>query len=299
MRNRLPTRTFLAHGRQHVDSHCPRCNAPETTLHILRDCPWVRVVWAQSPGILPFSFYHMPLMDWLRYNATLDRTILSHKLLWRTYFPFTCWKLWIARNERIFKNQSRTQHNLLYSSVQVATEYHFLAGTISQPPSRIPHLVRWYPPPPQFPYLKLNTDGSALGNPRPAGAGGVLRDHRGQWITGFSLHGGFASNNMDELAAVKKGLEMAWNKGYKLLHLELDSKVVLSWLTNQNMNYPTNLLPLICDCRNLLHQEREVHVHHVYREANGCADLLAKRGTRQQPVECVYSSCPTFRLVSH
>ena len=40
--------------------------------------------------------------------------ILPHQLLWRTYFSFTCWKLWIARNERIFKNQSRTQHSLLY-----------------------------------------------------------------------------------------------------------------------------------------------------------------------------------------
>ena len=107
--------------------------------------------------------------------------------------------------------------------------------------------------PPPFPYLKLNTDGSALGNPGPAGAGGVLRDHRGQWISGFSLHGGFATNNMAELAAVRQGLEMAWNMGYKLLHLELDSKVVFSWLTNYNVNYPTNMLPLICDCRNLLH----------------------------------------------
>ena len=155
------------------------------------------------------------------------------------------------------------------------------------------------PPPPPFPYIKLNTDGSAIGNPGPAGAGGVLRDHRGQWITGFSLRGGFASNNMAKLTAVRQGLEIAWNKGYRLLHLELDSKVVLSWLTNQNMNYPTNLLPLICDCRNLLHQDWEVHVHHMYREANGCADLLAKEGTRQQPVECVYSSCPTFVTVAY
>ena len=83
-------------------------------------------------------------------------------------------------------------------------------------------------PPPPFTYLKLNTDGSALRNPGPVGAGKVLQDHRGQWITGFSLRGGFATNNMAELTAVRQGLEMAWNKGYKLLHLELDSKVVLS-----------------------------------------------------------------------
>ena len=107
------------------------------------------------------------------------------------------------------------------------------------------------PPPP--PYLKLNTNGSALGNPGLVGAGGVLRDHRGRWISGFSFRGGLATNNMAELAAVRQGLEMAWNMGYKFLQLELDSKVVLSLLTNYNVNYPTNMLPLICDCRNLLH----------------------------------------------
>ena len=92
---------------------------------------------------------------------------------------------------------------------------------------------------------------------------------------------------MVELATIRQGLEMAWNMSYNFLHLELDSKVVLSWLTNNNVNYPTNMLSLICDCRNLLAQEWEVHVQHVYREANGCADELAKRGTRQQTLVCV------------
>ena len=104
---------------------------------------------------------------------------------------------------------------------------------------------------------------------------------------------------MIELAAVKQGLEMAWNMGYKFLHLELDSKVVLSWLTNNNVNYPTNMLPLICDCRDLFDQEWEVHVQHVYREANGCVDELAKRGTRQQTLVFVYSTCPSFVDVSY
>ena len=67
-----------------------------------------------------------------------------------------------------------------------------------------------------------------LGNLGLAGAGRVLRDHWGRWISGFSLHVGLATNNMVELAAVKQGLEMVWNMGFKFLHLELDSKVVLS-----------------------------------------------------------------------
>ena len=105
---------------------------------------------------------------------------------------------------------------------------------------------------PPYPYLKLNTDGSALDNPGLARARGVLRDHQGWWIAGFSAQVGLATNNMAELTAVRQGLAIAWNTGMKLLQLELDSKVVLTWLTNKNVNYPTNMLPLICDCRNLL-----------------------------------------------
>ena len=103
-----------------------------------------------------------------------------------------------------------------------------------------------------YPYLKLNTDGNALDNPGLAGVGGMLRDHQGRWILGFSAQVGLATNNMVELATVRQGLAMAWNAGVKLLQLELDSRVVLTWLTNKNMNYPINMLPLICDCRNLL-----------------------------------------------
>ena len=108
-----------------------------------------------------------------------------------------------------------------------------------------------------------------------------------------------ATNNMAELAAIRQGLAMAWNMGVKLFQLELDSKVVLTWLTNTNMNYPTNMLPLICDCRNLLDQEWEVHMQHVYREANGGANALAKRGTHHRNLMTVYSECPTFVNVSY
>ena len=57
--------------------------------------------------------------------------------------------------------------------------------------------------------------------------------------------------------------------------------------------------PLICDCRNLLDQEWEVHVQHVYSKANGCADELAKWGTSQQNLVFVYSTCPSFVDVSY
>ena len=79
-----------------------------------------------------------------------------------------------------------------------------------------------------------------------------MRDHFGQWILGFSLYVGLATNNMVELAAANQGLAMAWTMGFKYIQLELDSKVVLTWLTNHNASYATNVIHLICDCRSLL-----------------------------------------------
>ena len=85
-----------------------------------------------------------------------------------------------------------------------------------------------------------------------AGAGGLLRNNSGEWILGFSFHLGITSNNMAELAAVRQGLILAWDMGFKFIHLELDSMTVLTWLNSTLDSYPTNILPLISNCRNLL-----------------------------------------------
>ena len=88
LRNYLPTKTFLAHRGQHMDSLCPRCQSPETILHILRDCPWVREIWSQALGILPISFFTLPLQDWLQSNANSERSTHPHLIPWKVLFPF-------------------------------------------------------------------------------------------------------------------------------------------------------------------------------------------------------------------
>ena len=158
---------------------------------------------------MPISFFALPLQGWLQSNANSERSTHPHLIPWKVLFPFTCWKLWLACNEKIFNHKSTTQHAILYSSVQAATEFDFLAGTVPQPPSRIPHIIRWHPPQP--PFLKLNTDGSALGNPGLAGAGGVLRDHWGRWISGFSLHVGLATNGALKWPGTRAQSTYSWN----------------------------------------------------------------------------------------
>ena len=187
-----------------------------------------------------------------------------------------CWKLWLARNERVFKNESRSQHSLIYATVQAATKFYYLAGTLRQTQARFLQFIRWHASP--NPYVTLNTNGSALSNLGVVGAGGMLRDHLGYWIAGFSLHLSIATNNIAELEAVRQGLEMAWQLGFKFIQLEIDSNVVRTWLTDTTVCYLTHMMPLICDRRSLMDRDWVVQVHHIYREANACADTLAKRG---------------------
>ena len=40
-------------------------------------------------------------------------------------------------------------------------------------------------------------------------------------------------------------------------------------------------------------------MQHIYREANECADALTKRGTHQQNLLTVYSTCPSFVYVKY
>ena len=52
---------------------------------------------------------------------------------------------------------------------------------------RIPRIIKWIAP--LEPFIKLNTDGSVIGNRNPilASAGGLLCNSNGTWISGFSL----------------------------------------------------------------------------------------------------------------
>ena len=65
-------------------------------------------------------------------------------------------------------------------------------------------------------------------------------------------------------------------------------------MTNTTVSYPTNMMHLICDCKNLMDRDWVVQVHPIYCEANACANALAKRGTHQQNLLSVYNGCPSF-----
>ena len=75
---------------------------------------------------------------------------------------------------------------------------------------------------------------------------------------------------------MRDGLLLAKELGINNLIVELDSLSVFMLMKNNACNLLME--PLLTDFRNLLKEVPNTQVVHAYREANQCADALAKMG---------------------
>ncbi|XP_028089245.1 uncharacterized protein LOC114289680 [Camellia sinensis] len=192
LHQRIITKSLLFCRNITSDDTCPLCSlAPETTCHILRDCPSSQDHW-NSIGIPPLlkDSFNLAFTDWVRTNCQ-SAVLHSTNVAWSIIFPITCWSLWKARNSHCFSPNNPTPFNpSLITSLALEWQH---TSTLFQPTrTKSTHFISWHPP-----YLcnyKLNTDGSAKGCPGPVSGGGIIRDKWGQWVTGFCRNIGTASS---------------------------------------------------------------------------------------------------------
>lgn len=96
------------------------------------------------------------------------------------------------------------------------------------------HAISWHKP--NRGWFKLNVDGSSLNNPGESSAGGVLRNHEGLTQFAFAAYTGIGSNNRFELMALLLGLRHCKLYGINNIFLELDSLLIVNWLTEGRCN---------------------------------------------------------------
>ncbi|XP_058080751.1 uncharacterized protein LOC131228933 [Magnolia sinica] len=89
-------------------------------------------------------------------------------------------------------------------------------------------VVRWQIPPTGW--NKLNVDGSTIENPGPSGGGGLCRNDRGDFISGFLAGYGPGSNVYAKLRAIHDGLTHCVTLGLQNIIVESDSKLVVDFL---------------------------------------------------------------------
>ena len=266
--------------------------ANETLIHCLRDCPDSVAFWqaikVHSSCVNAFS---LACSDWLFTNCS-SSTTHANRIPWQTFFAFGIWTLWLRRNQIIFKAGSILP-NPAVCAVSHASEFFYLMDVKTNAKNRIPISVKWNPPPVNW--AKLNTDGLVLGDPGLAGGGGVLRDSLENWIGGFSRSIGITSCVQAELRALKYGLLLALNLEISKLEIEMDSSVVVESLKSTSM--PNVFLrSIVDDCRLLLERFEATTIKYIYREANRCADALAKTGCVQHVNISFYPSASAHVL---
>ncbi|CAN1767816.1 Putative ribonuclease H protein At1g65750 [Linum perenne] len=276
---------LVAHGRvltnyercrRHiaVDNTCHRCPGTiEDLLHVCRDCPLAREVWtALLPQFATNDFFELNLQDWLSNGLRNEEFCLA--------FGITIWLLWKARNEEVFEHTHATSDQLRLRVL------HWIAGVretmkadsrvLLNPPSEQEEiLIQWNPAPEGF--VTINTDGSLIQSSKKAAAGGIIRDWQGRKISVFAANLGVCSIMRAELRAADIGLMIAWDLGFRRVHLQLDSISAVHAICS-DIDEDSRHSQTIRSIQERLKKDWVVHISHIYREANKVADLLAHHG---------------------
>ena len=197
---------------------------------------------------------------------------------WSILFPFGVWCLWLRRNGVIFR-EAAFQKSLKEETLAKAFEFAFLGLNEKLQCTLAVIQVQWYlpPSPPHDNWFKLNSDGSSLGNPSRVGGGGIIRNSRGEWVSGYAHAIGHTSSVAAELWALRDGLNLCSALNLTNVIFELDAKLVVN-LVQKGSDGPSGNDVIIADNIEGLQKIPRTRVQHCYREANKCADALARRG---------------------
>lgn len=88
--------------------------------------------------------------------------------------------------------------------------------------------------------MKLDVDGSSQGNPGKISFGDLITDNEGKWPVSFPGFEGIDINLLPELLAIKHGLVLAWNQGYRKIICNLDSINILRLIHDGNLYIKKN-----------------------------------------------------------
>ncbi|GLT88451.1 hypothetical protein SLE2022_064770 [Rubroshorea leprosula] len=268
---------------------CPRCeHALETPIHLLRDCYYSRLVWEVS-DFLPSDFFNLDFDNWLFINSMQSHSSGTTSTTWASLFLSMLWFLWTSRNKLIFEGKWTPPNAVFWQARSYALETHFALNLAMLASPRTPRWVCWQPP--TQPFLKLNTDGSQNHQSGRACAGGLIRDHLGRWVHGFTVNIGFTSSFLAELWGCREGLKLAHSLQLQHLILEMDSLMAIQLIqTRQVEEGPFSVL--LTDILVLLDAFSNCIVRHTLRKGNSAADFMASLGHKSPLGTTFYQNPP-------
>ncbi|KAM2637494.1 hypothetical protein EV1_021984 [Malus domestica] len=256
------------------DSSCMTCCGPiESIAHIFKDCSRAMCIW-KSMGV-PWQLRNAQNLEfkaWLLANLKVSSKG-TNEGAWCTLFLFICWHIWKWRNKQIFDVNFVMP---MYPKAIIERDVdEWLKACVKYSVKLVKRQISLSWDHPDVGWCKLNVDGSRRTNSGRIGAGGVLRDHNGNWLGGFAVNLGQGQVCDAELWSLYFGLQLAIDKGATELHIEMDSKAVIMLLKQSQVDNFHPLETIMHSCRLMMRQLRRCELNHVYREKNIVADQLA------------------------
>ncbi|XP_057445019.1 uncharacterized protein LOC130737284 [Lotus japonicus] len=123
------------------------------------------------------------------------------------------------------------------------------------------------------------------------GYGGLMRDSQGDWICGFHGFQAGGSALLSEARALKLGLQIAWDRGYKDVICNVDCRDLLRVLDDPETWI---FFPVLREIYELRMRSWNLTLSAINRDCNQPADWLAKKGASSPSMAiCVLEAPPS------
>ena len=251
---------------------CDGCQGgDETIIHAIFDCTIVSSIWQNSPFIsyLAAAPTSSCLDRWLWMKERLEKEDLLS-------FAALMWAAWSFRNSVVFNDPWKSMEVGVVGFLRLVEDYKRYATAVFQRAIGTGDVVSragWLPP--EAGNMKLNTDAYVMEG-GGVGLGAVLRDSHGRVVAaGVRRNGARWSVELAEAMAMKWGMQMAWDLGYRNIELESDALTVVKAVRRRQWGRSPHDLVLE-DIGSLGDNFNVCRFSHVKRAGNTVAHLCAR-----------------------
>lgn len=134
-----------------------------------------------------------------------------------------------------------------------------------------------------FHEVRLFADGGSRGNPGPSSSGFVILDKDSdQVLVDKGIYLGITTNNQAEYTALKLGLEECLKHDCKIIHVFMDSLLVINQMKGIYKIRNRDLWPIHNSIKSLSDKFESITFQHVPREFNKLADSAVNRALDEQ-----------------